>query len=67
MEEINIFLAYSDLVQFLIDKMEWNEAIEIQTRKIKFLEYLREIGAPCDADYSESLALLNELHEKLET
>ena len=55
------------MVQFLIDNKEWSAAIEIQTRKIRFLEYLREIGAHCDVDYLESLALLSELHEIFKT
>ena len=64
-DAIDIVLGYDDFVQFLIDKEKWNDAIEILNRKIKFLEYLQEIGGRYNFDYSASLALLSELLERL--
>lgn len=64
LEAINVLFIYDDLVQFLINKDKMNDAIEILNRKIKFLDYLHQIGGQYTADYSESLTLLAELRRK---
>ena len=67
-EAMNIIYAYSQFVDRLINEEEFDEAIEIQNRKIRFLEYLKKIGAEYyEVDYSEALELLNELHKKRES
>lgn len=64
LEGLDIVWRYDELVDFLIQNKQHEDALRVLKQYIVFLEYLLEIGANCECDCLEAYTRLSFLYEK---